>query len=533
MSRRTVEAALSWEYWRRGMVWFVPASLGVVLAVLLLSLLIQYGSRGLQVGRYLDGAILPLVFWLPVVLSLASWKALPRHYPLPVTTRRIVRWSLLNGALAAGGMYLVMGLVLNGLLGAAWPLLVPPLLCISVYMAFQAVLWWIGPSQAVFGLLIVILTGLLVAANKLAAVVPGLAIQVDIPTTTAQLTAGHGAVWLGVLAASYLLAVNGVARDRRGGAWSLAWLDHWWGRPGSQALVGQPSDRGRAFRSPRSAQVWLEWRSKGHYIPWTIAGTVGSLWLCFGLLDFTAGQVRETLGGLTGVLFCTAPFLGVYLGSGSGGFDMKSFAGTRPVPDRDLAAAVLRNVAVVLGSSAAVWGLGVLVSMLVWSPGTRDELLAALYRSFHGVGIIQDVLPFVLALTAVWTLLGSGASLGLTRRWFVCCVGCGLPPALLTLFLTLAWSPGEVQGVVLAGVVVAAAGGILFAFGAAWSRGLVSVRVVLACVAGYALLLAWGILCQPPGAMPGSALFVFTCLLTVPFAPFALAPLAAAWNRHR
>jgi len=57
--------------------------------------------------------------------------------------------------------------------------------------------------------------------------------------------------------------------------------------------------------------------------------------------------------------------------------------------------------------------------------------------------------------------------------------------------------------------------------------------VVLACVAGYALLLAWGILSQPPDALPGSVLAVFACLVAVPFAPFALAPLAAAWNRHR
>jgi hypothetical protein len=302
---------------------------------------------------------------------------------------------------------------------------------------------------------------------------------------------------------------------------------------GSWARVGQSGDVGCPFRSLRAAQFWLEWRSKGHYIPWTIAGIVGCLWLCFGLLDFAAHQVRDTLGGLTGVLFCTAPFLGVYLGSSAGGFDMKSFAATRPVPDRDLATAVLRNVAAVLGSSAAVWGIGILVSIVVWSPEDRNELLGAMQRSFHGGGIIQDVLPFVLLLTTVWTMLSLGASLGLTRRWFVCCAGCGLPPALFALFLALAWFPREVQGVLLAGVVAAAVGGILFAFGAAWSRGLISIRVVLACVAGYALLLAWGLLCQPPGAMPGSQLFVFVCLIAVPFAPFALAPLAAAWNRHR
>jgi hypothetical protein len=71
------------------------------------------------------------------------------------------------------------------------------------------------------------------------------------------------------------------------------------------------------------------------------------------------------------------------------------------------------------------------------------------------------------------------------------------------------------------------------AFVAARRRRLLSGRAVFACLAGYVLLLVYLY-----GASPAVDESVLTHSLRIgfaaaPFAPFAAAPLALSWNRHR
>ena len=202
--------------------------------------------------------MVPFALLMPFILALASWTALRRHYTLPVPTRRLVWWSMVNGALAAAGTYCGTALAFNGVLHANWPLAIPAMCSATAYVVFQAALWWLGPSRGLLGTLAAAGCASLAAAGRLSAGRTPLFERVELPQEWSQLSAIAVAVWLGVVAVSCLLAVNGVARDRRGEAWSLAWLSRWWA-----GLAESVSRRNRdqlgavVFRSAASAQFWF------------------------------------------------------------------------------------------------------------------------------------------------------------------------------------------------------------------------------------------------------------------------------------
>ena len=71
--------ALSWEYWRRGMLWLVPAAVGVTVGCLVL-LDWEISSRlsnAVSMATDLQHALLPLVLWPPVISAVAS-RDIPR-----------------------------------------------------------------------------------------------------------------------------------------------------------------------------------------------------------------------------------------------------------------------------------------------------------------------------------------------------------------------------------------------------------------------------------------------------------------------
>lgn len=535
MMIRSVGYALSWEYWRRGMLWFVPSALAPTIGCLLLLTVPRVPSSRfwLDVGFYLRPALIPFVLLMPTVLALASWVALRRHYAVPVATMRLVAWSLVNGALAAAGTYCGTALAFNAVLHANWPLAVPAVWSATAYVAFQAALWWIGPSRGLLGVLAATGCASLAAAGRLSADRPPIFERVELPQEWSQLSVIGVGVWLGVVALSYLLAVNGVARDRRGDAWSLSWLSRWWAGATEAVARRSRGQRGAArFRSAASAQFWFEWRTRGWFVPLFAAGMLGGLCLCFGFLAIPPYEVSILLGAFTALFLVTSPLLGVFLGSRPNGFDLKSFTATRPLPDSGLAAAVLRNAVASVASAAAIWLTGSVAALAVWVPQELDAP-----RNLWNEGFIRlfSVYGWDVSLLALagWTFVGLGASLALCRRWFVCCTGLGLGGLLLSsLFIAdaLPRFPAEALIVLIA---AGCLGCTVAAFIAVRGRRLLSGRAVFACLAGYFVLLVYLY-----GACPAVDESVLTHALRIgfgaaPFAPFAAAPLAVSWNRHR
>lgn len=540
MSARSAGYALTWEYWRRGMRWFVPAIVGLTIGFLLLSLPFHRAAAAgfgwAEVGAQLRNvSTTPFRFWIGFVLAIASWTAMRRHYTLPVATATLVGWSLMNGALAAAAVYAGTALAINGALSADWPVLMPALGAAAIYVAFQAVFWWIGPSRGVYGVLAVILAVALAVASDLH-LLPLTRFSVfRAAWAWAQTAAGSLVLSIGTILLAYAAAVNGVARDRRGEAWSLEWLGRW-----CNSLADAVSRRSRRrahwrFRSPESAQFWLEWRGKGRLLPLCVAGIVCGVWVFPAVASLEPYDVSALVVSLTATSVFLSPLIGVFLGAGSGGFefDMKSFAATRPMSDSGLAAAVLRSTALALGTAATLWLVGAVTTLAIWVPEDWQRLQNSWHDGLWAFHSRYGEFVLMIALMC-WTLAGLGASLALSRQWFVGWAGVGL----IGFLLIFAWSmdrlPREIATVLTAVVAAGCLGGTLVAWIVAHRRQLTSGRTLLIGLSGYLLLLVY-LYGGTPLIAVGSPVthFVVVCFSAIPFAPFAAAPLALSWNRHR
>jgi hypothetical protein len=530
MSMRSVGWALSWEYWRRGMFWYVPACFGLLVGFILLpGFLGGLGLRHLFFTE-LRGKLHWLALWPAVPLALASWTALRRFYALPVATTTLVAWSLANGAVACAATYCCTALSLNAFVGADWPLVGPALFSVAAYVVSQAALWWIGPSRGMLPLSVCLCIAAPVAARSLG-IWPATPFAPEEMSSAWTASLSAVAAWFGALGASYLIAVNGVARDRRGGSWSLAPIGRWW------AAVVQliwslgrrcrgESERGVRFRSAAAAQFRLEWRAKGRFLTLGVVGQAVFLWLFFALMSLPHYEVGAALIGFTWMLVMLSPLAGVFLGTNAGRFGLRPYIATRPLSDGALASAVLRNVAAVLGSSAVLWAIGCLVIWLTWMPSPWLDMGRA-------VSYPRDVAPIVLCLLAAWTLAGLGSALAIGGQRLVAWGGIGAAGV----FFGLLWLGHARQpwGGTLAFMTVATAcfAGTVAAFMAGRRRRVISVATIVGCLAGYLALAGFLYALLPDAA--GSV--VGDCLLlgfgALPVAPFAAAPLAVWWNRHQ
>jgi hypothetical protein len=337
-----------------------------------------------------------------------------------------------------------------------------------------------------------------------------------------------------------------VARDRRGDAWSFDWLARvatLLSRVGARlspiAIWGDKS--ARAFRSPQAAQFWYEWRTKGRLVLLLVSAAVAGLWIWLTVEGPNLADIDAAIGGLSGTLLFLTPFVGLYLGSDAGRFDRRAFAATRPLSDGALAAAVLKNVAAVIGSCSAVWLIGIVVALAIYRVNAGD------WRQLHhalGWGQLHFAREYVAPVThlllgvcgyllGAWTAFGLGASLALTRSWFVAVGGGGAAALMVGFLLSLAQ-----RGLFLLVFPTVCLAGTLAAFVAAYRLRVISSRMIITCSAIYILLciVTISVVAQIRG--DNNPLDVYNQLIlagicAVPFAPLAAAPWALSWNRHR
>ncbi len=349
MTMRTVGWALTWEYWRRGTIWLVLAVAGLVIActgLLYGPLLLVTGLRYADLRAELDTGLMAFILLPPAVLALLSRAAPRRYYALPMPTSLLVGSTLVNGALASIFAYWIVAIVLGRLLHANWPLLVPACWTATVYFVLQSLVWQVGRSRGLLILLMVLLL-MIVMPLGFEYLLPHLLESDEQAVRTGLAILGEMLAVCGTTCVlAYFLAVNGVARDRRGDVWSCGWLSRAGRLPRSLAARLSPiaiskSVSPRAFRSPYAAQFWYEWRAKGRMIFLFVLAIWGGLWvwLCTGQRNLA--DIDAAIGGLGGLILFSTPFVGLYLGSDAGRFERRAFAATRPLSDSAMASAVL------------------------------------------------------------------------------------------------------------------------------------------------------------------------------------------------
>lgn len=534
MMFRSIGYALSWDYWRRGMYWFVPACAILVVALMApayAAILIRADVR-----VELNYAIFGVVCWAPLVMALASRSHLRRQYTLPVPSASLAGWAMANGALAVAITYWLVALAFNALFHAGWPLWGPAWWAVVAYAAFQTAVWSVQGARGGWLTTLVLLALLVAFAGA-----PGLFHRV-VPTAS---DTAAGPIWPTIsaleLAASLVAtavvcaaAVWIVGRDRRGDGWSLAWIvPSWWAQrvggftPAQEASM--PEFRPRTFRSPRSAQFWMEWRSKGRYMPIAVACAFAALWAVAALNRLEWNSVTEALSGLWALFLVSLPFVGIYLGHRSERFDMKPFLATRPLSDGQQATVVLWHVAAACGAGAMVWFVCFAMTSMIWGPRFPSSL------TWHDVALfVYNFWPLLGVPLILWTFAALGAALGMARSWFVPAGGIGAVVVLFILGNVAGNGPPFFAAVAAFLLVAGSAGGTAVAFVAARRRKLISMPVALGALAAYIVLVAACFLIvrgENGVSLEGIGRIVGFC--AVPLAPVAAAPLALAWNRHR
>ncbi|MEM9405018.1 MAG: hypothetical protein AAGA81_03175 [Acidobacteriota bacterium] len=537
--------ALLWEYYRLAR---RPVAL-LVLSSCSLAALYRTALDGMGARR--DALVftslfvtLCLVYLLTLLTCRADGMTLGferRLYRLPLPTTELVlsRWipALLTAALAYGATALFMRLVFD----AAWPLGGPVLILVSVIGSGLAIVWAVGARPYLLTVIGIPLFGLLLYwLQPFLKVDPqrSLGVWKDFGSTE---TLGL----LALLGGSMAVAIVGVQHDRS--------------TLGSRArALPKPSTR-RArtvrFRSARDAQLFMEWREKGRWMPIVCAGSLVSAVLAGGFPTYETGPVlRHALVAFALVLIALPPVSGFL----HGWFDLKGsiatldrLRATRPLSDRQLARVLLFSAAraVLVGWCAALLVL-VTLFLLTGLLGDREKTLLVVEGIFEAIAHVHLLdLTLFFAVLLSWAVAGSGSTLALVgsgRDWVIAIFAVG-PYAWILLGLAaerllgsslvleiLPWGAGALLAAIPLATAVAVVTG--------WRRGLEDARSLARAFVPYLILNALLIARSPflqrafapdePWLARSAALLVPAALCAV-LLPRFLAPLTLGANRHR
>jgi len=544
---RSAAAAIAWEF-RRKHRWGLIALGGYLLVLAAYRLLI------LGPGRTVDfedaqsfafavvGPITASVLYLLAVFSfglsgdLAARQSIypARMFSLPVSNAALAGWPMLYGSVTMAILWFATRPLALWPSGFPIPVIWPALLAASLLAWTQALVWM---PYALPGLRVIVTVLWLATID--AVVMLALHFKAGEPVMLALL-APH-------VPLAYLTARFAVGRARRGDVpdWR-AILD----RLGRVADV-LPHRRER-FPSPRSAQVWFEWRRHGRSLP----ALVGIL-LPFELaLLFVARDTPAIVFGTMLLASITPPLMAVFVAAtlgesnpqGSDSYGVTPFLATRPLTSVSLVAAKLE---VTIWSTLAAWLLVLAaVPLALRLSGTAPMVIERARRLVEVMGTPRAVAIVLLVLSALmastWKQLVQSLCIGLTGRGWLVKTSVFGTLSFLAIAVPLAqWIHGSksLMGVLWNALPWIAAALVCFKVSAAaWiafrlrDRRLLGDRTLLlgaACwdITVFALygVLVW----LTPGILFPSYVLALVAILEVPLVRLSAAPLSLAWNRHR
>ena len=523
---RSIPVAMIWETLRRGRWNLTTSALAAnVLPCLLFSVLGHEGALDAadpnQIGMHVAFVqIYPFLFGIAALSAIGSPA---RLYALPIRTSTLVALQMLLAMLLVAAEMLASTAALNAVFDLRWPLWGPALFGAVAVVAIQAAMWLADRSWW------------LAAAIMLPGGALGLWFKarygpvLSKPTHYWDVVTPVDVATLALIAvAAYGVAVVGVARNRRGERPLSIGLVDWL----SGVFAGSPS-RQVAFRTPKGAQLWFEWRKKGWSIP---AIVIMGLIMGLGIWLIAVRDAKLLYEGFVagGALFVTAMFLGGFVLGHVGGRDIRigPFLATRPMTTTDMARTILKCAAKSVLIGWSIWAVSFLA-------------IAGVLRAV-GVGFPLD-LP---ALFGWWyvpaTLVGAWAAFGVLgplvlagrERLLVGLIFGGVSLLIgLLLFSKLVFTrEGQEQFfrwelAALAMLIVAGTG---TAFAAARRRSLIGTPTAVTAASLWAL--ASAIVALGWISTGGDRLVISLCaagVLALAVSPLATAPLALAWNRNR
>jgi hypothetical protein len=455
-----------------------------------------------------------------------------RLFTLPVGTDLLVAWPMLYGMAAVALLWLWLVWLIPIPVGRSQTVpLWPSLLLAACLACFQAVCWtlvWAPLLRlvvAILGLPSAVMAAALIWARN------------DVKLTSGQVALALCAI----IGTAYLVAVAGVARDRRGDRWNWAWL-------GRLLLRAVPGGRGRArpFASAQAAQRWLEVRRHAWLLPVFVAFFLAMLFWA-AALPLSRQEVAQIAAAIVAVPAVLAFFIGFGMGKTSfwaRDLRLSSFVATRPVTSAALANAKLQ----VAGLSAlATWGIVLLLAPL-WAflSGNVEAVRGLCAAWFHDqpgwkLGLLAP-LALVGLVGLTWLQTVAGMALSLTGRAAIVNCVVLLYVAVGTLLAGLgAWTAAHADFLDTLVVVLWWLGGglgLLKLGAAAWAwsrpgfwREQAVGRLILWLMIAACLLVPLYTL-TANSAAPAHLITLFVGL-ALPLTRLTALPAAVAWNRHR
>jgi hypothetical protein len=493
--------------------------------------------------HYFVFRIAALVFGVAICSAVGSAR---RHYTLPLSAVKIGTYLLIPAVAAAAGLYLALAAGFNLATGSTWPLIGPALFCAAATSIALAA-FWATPGLEL--LRVLLLVGIGYGVFYWLGLRTPLENSATLAETWRQLTANEALWLLSAIAVSYVAAVVGIRFDRSS---QLPWrqlpsLQELWLRLAGGARFKITT---KPFRSAWRAQLWREWREKGFVAPFVFFA-----YLACVLAWYLAGWSSDH-GFIVGVvssgywLMLLFAVLGLSFGKCGGTIrDPKCGAGfaALPMSDKTLSYAMLRSALASLATTWAFWVTAiVLVSIffapLMGLPSARFALIS-MDDLTPPDSLAESIVSLVLALAAMWTVVGAAATVVMTGRgWLLAVVYVGIVSLAVAYVVGTYWLERYQYAWIIpwihAGLLAAAVLLTIASFATAIWRRLIGRKDVIMATAVWIVVLVmleWA-LHVPSGFQPlhlYRADFVFPFAALLPLFPLAAAPLALSWNRHR
>ena len=474
------------------------------------------------------GMILFSIFGIGTAIN-SAYKETSRVYVLPIDTATFVTWRMIPAMAVMSLCVILNALLIDLMFGVSWPMLWPAMAAPVGLAMLQAALW--SFEKTVLQILSVLVAGaifgtwyafrfqsiFLVQLHPLIFLLEATPLLLMAVISHRFAIFGFGRLRCGesVLTSRWDELLNAADKD-------IAFLK--WGN----------SYPAPVFQSPASAQFWFESQKKEWAFPGIVIATLTIQILAWGAFerDLNKLAVHMLIGGVA--VMVGAMLSGLIVGNfgrADSSVEMGQFLASRPMTDHDMARATL---AVMVRANVTSWGIYlifcVVISTVLFAMGNTRELLA---------GPLLQWWYFPAILLLAWTITGVFATLYMTgHETFLARIICGciavylavLSSALLLdveskrqLFAITQMATGIVMLIVTAGVfcvsvqrrVVSAREGTIA--GIVWT-GLSSITVL-------------EVLRNPGGSYALASLLVGVSSLVL--FPFAAAPLALKWNRHR
>ena len=532
---------LVWEFWARSwrdLAWAWLGSLAI--GSLVYGALLWQLPAGLKDSQWRHG--MQFVFSMLAIVAIGGalvpgLREYRRRFTLPLSSLTIVGSTMAGAMVSVFLLYVALALSINAAFGAGWYILGPALLAALLVAWLQTLIWSISnsPTLTIAGTianLATLMGGLvwLESTGRLeqAAFLTG-------PASTQIPLFGAGAmVCLG-------LCTVGYSRLRRGDGFEpdrviIAWVGRVWPQ----------TARATPFPTSSAAQVWMETRSRGFILPIITAvigfATIPAV-LIVGFMDVVhPGDGVDFIGGATAMLGTPILVVGIYLGGRSdhGGFG--SFNGSRPVPDRQIATAILTSTTRRLVSAALIWGLFMAAALLIIERDLNFWQLFNIWRvaeSMDRIGLTELLVLGSFCGLCIWSgvCLVTSVSLGgknVITVGFASVITTFIAGGIIGEFVVPRELKDTFGEIYYGSLMVIIAVGIVAAFITDLRLRLIGPRT-LWLAAGLALVTA--VAASYLAALEGddnlaTVAAILWAAIVIP-APLAAAPLAVWWNRHR